>query len=86
MTGETKIALVAGANGIIGKALMEELAAAPGWRARALSRRRTDPRRRSRPISPMPEPTRAALCRRRDTTHLFYAASRPSRTLRKRNG
>lgn len=39
MTGKTRTALVAGAGGVIGKALMEELAKALGWRARALSRR-----------------------------------------------
>jgi len=34
-----KVALVAGANVIIGKALMEALAGAAGWTARPLSRR-----------------------------------------------
>ncbi|MBE7213121.1 MAG: hypothetical protein INR65_19075, partial [Gluconacetobacter diazotrophicus] len=33
-----RVALVAGAGGIIGKALLEEIARAPGWRGLALSR------------------------------------------------
>ena len=69
------IALVAGANGIIGKALMEEIARTPGWRARALSRSAgttgiaadlTDA-----------AATRQALEAAKDVTHLFYAAYAP---------
>ncbi len=69
-----KVALVAGANGIIGKALMEELAGASGWSARPLSRRP--------PQSPVAiacdladsVDTRAALKVAKDVTHVFYAA------------
>ena len=34
----SRVALVAGAGGIIGKALLEEIARTPGWRGLALSR------------------------------------------------
>ncbi|AWN55652.1 SDR family oxidoreductase [Methylobacterium sp. 17Sr1-1] len=78
---DTRTALVAGANGIIGKALMETLAAAPGWRARALSRRP-----HGSPGSVAVDLTDAAATRAalgqtlgqaRDVTHLFYAALAP---------
>jgi nucleoside-diphosphate-sugar epimerase len=39
MMAEIRRALVAGANGIIGKALMQELAAADGWHGRILGLR-----------------------------------------------
>lgn len=74
---ELRTALVAGANGIIGKALMQELAASEGWHARALSRR---PHGSSEAIAADltdPEATRAALAQARETTHLFYAALAP---------
>ncbi len=38
----TNVALVAGAGGIIGKALLEEIAGTPAWRGVALSRSRGD--------------------------------------------
>ncbi|HUN50597.1 MAG TPA: SDR family oxidoreductase [Candidatus Sulfotelmatobacter sp.] len=71
------MALVAGANGIIGKALMEEIARTPGWRGVALSRRPngtgvcivcdlTDA-----------EGTRTALAGARAATHVFFAAYAP---------
>ncbi len=78
---EIRRALVAGANGIIGKALMQELAAADGWHARALSRR---PHGSSGDIAADltdPHTTRAALAQARDTTHLFYAALAPHPSL-----
>ena len=77
MTTTSGVALIAGANGIIGKALMEALGTRPDWQARALSR------------NPHPSPeaiaadltdaaaTRQALAAARDTTHLFYAALAP---------
>jgi nucleoside-diphosphate-sugar epimerase len=77
MTTTSGVALIAGANGIIGKALMEALDTRPDWKARALSRH------------PHPSPeaiaadltdaaaTRRALAAARDTTHLFYAALAP---------
>lgn len=78
---EIRRALVAGANGIIGKALMQELAAADGWHARALSRR---PHGSSGDIAADltdPHTTRAALAQARDTTHVFYAALAPHPSL-----
>ncbi|PIK72562.1 NAD-dependent epimerase, partial [Methylobacterium frigidaeris] len=68
---ETRTALVAGANGIIGKALMETLASAPGWRARALSRRpHGSPGAVAVDLTDAAA-TRAALAEARDVTHLF---------------
>ncbi|MDR7040391.1 nucleoside-diphosphate-sugar epimerase [Methylobacterium sp. BE186] len=81
MMTEFGIALVAGANGIIGKALMQQLGAAGGWQARALARR---PHGSSEAIATDltdPEATRAALVQARDTTHLFYAALAPQPSL-----
>ncbi|WP_240162151.1 NAD-dependent epimerase/dehydratase family protein [Gluconacetobacter azotocaptans] len=63
-------ALVAGANGIIGKALLEELARAPGWEAQGLSRSHGDI---LADLSDAPH-TRKALEGAADCTHLFYAA------------
>jgi nucleoside-diphosphate-sugar epimerase len=69
-----RIALVAGANGIIRKALLEEIGRTPGWGARALGRR---------PATGVESVvcdltdaggTTAALKEAADTTHLFYAA------------
>ncbi|MDT8872008.1 NAD-dependent epimerase/dehydratase family protein [Komagataeibacter rhaeticus] len=66
-------ALVAGANGIIGKALLEELARAPGWEARGLSRSHGDIRADLTDAAQ----TRGALEAAADCTHLFYAAYGP---------
>ncbi|QRE76733.1 SDR family oxidoreductase [Methylobacterium aquaticum] len=74
---DTCIALVAGANGIIGKALKETLAAAPGWQARALSQRpHGSPGAVAVDLTDAAA-TRAALAETRDVTHLFYAALAP---------
>jgi nucleoside-diphosphate-sugar epimerase len=73
----TKVALVAGANGIIGKALMEEIGSKPGWSRRALSRR---PHGSTGAIAcdlTDAAGTRSALTGASDTTHLFYAAYAP---------
>ncbi|TGD93291.1 SDR family oxidoreductase [Methylobacterium nonmethylotrophicum] len=78
---ETRTALVAGANGIIGKALMETLATAPGWRARALSRRPHGSPEAIVVDLTDAGATRAALTGARDTTHLFYAALAPQPSL-----
>jgi nucleoside-diphosphate-sugar epimerase len=76
-----KIALIAGANGIIGKALMEEIGVKPGWRVRALSRR-THPSEGSIAADLMDaEGTRVALRSAKDTTHVFYAALSPQPSL-----
>ncbi|HEX8418711.1 MAG TPA: NAD-dependent epimerase/dehydratase family protein [Sphingomonas sp.] len=67
------VALVAGANGIIGKALLEEIARTPAWRGLALSRRNGDL------VIDLEdaEASRAALAGARDVTHVFYAAYAP---------
>jgi len=69
----TNVALVAGAGGIIGKALLEEIAHAPDWRGVALSRRHGDI------LADLgdAEQTRTALAAAQDVTHLFYAAYAP---------
>jgi hypothetical protein len=72
-----KLALVAGANGIIGKALFEEIESTPGWRGRALSRK---PHVSADAIAcdlSDNEGTRRALEAAKDFTHVFYAAFAP---------
>lgn len=73
----TKIALVAGANGIIGKALMEEIGQTAGWSGRALSRRPHGSEGAIACDLTDADGTRAALAGARDATHLFYAAYAP---------
>ncbi len=76
-----KIALVAGANGIIGKALIEQMTDTPGWTVRALSRR---PHAAMQSIAcdlTDAAATVAALAAAKDTTHLFYAALSPQPSL-----
>jgi nucleoside-diphosphate-sugar epimerase len=82
---DTRTALVAGANGIIGKALRETLGAAPGWHARALSRRpHGSPGAVAVDLTDAAA-TRAALGQARDVTHLFYAALAPQPSLAEEN-
>lgn len=72
-----KVAIVAGANGIIGKALMEEIERTAGWRGIALSRR---PHGTGAGITcdlTDKESTRQALAAARDATHVFFAAYAP---------
>ena len=69
----SQVALVAGAGGIIGKALLEEIARAPDWRGLALSRKGRDVSVDLTDASA----ARHALVAARDTTHLFYAAYKP---------
>src|SRR3954451_13501235 len=72
----TGTALVAGAAGIIGHALLHELDR-KGWRVRGLSRRRL-PGRPSIPADLTDaDATAAALRDAADTTHVFYAALAP---------
>ncbi|USI73766.1 NAD-dependent epimerase/dehydratase family protein [Sphingomonas morindae] len=72
-----RVALVAGAHGIIGKALLETLAETPGWRARPLGRR-ADPRAGAIAADLTdPAAARAALMAAGDVTHVFYAALSP---------
>ena len=73
----TRIALVAGANGIIGKALMEEIGRTAGWSGRALSRRPHSSEGAIACNLTDADGTRSALSAVRDTTHLFYAAYAP---------
>ncbi len=73
----SQVALVAGAGGIIGKALLTEMAATPGWRGLALSRAGGDV---SADLTDA-EATRAALAGSGETTHLFYAAYKPGSDL-----
>jgi nucleoside-diphosphate-sugar epimerase len=80
-TENSGTALVAGANGIIGKALMEELSARSDWTVRALSRH---PHRAAGAIAADltdAGATRTALAAASDTTHLFYAALAPQPNL-----
>ena len=75
--GMAKVALVAGANGIIGKALMEEIGRTAGWSARAVSRR---PHGSDNAIAcdlTDADGTRSALAGAMETTYLFYAAYAP---------
>jgi nucleoside-diphosphate-sugar epimerase len=84
----TNVALVAGAGGIIGKALLEEIARTPEWQGIALSRSAgnagsshadtddTDTRRIAADLSDAAA-TRTALADARDVTHVFYAAYGP---------
>lgn len=69
----SKIALVAGAGGIIGKALLEELARTPDWQGLALSRSKGD---LVADLSNADE-TRQALTAAGAVTHVFYAAYGP---------
>jgi len=68
------VALVVGASGIIGNALVETLAAHPDWSVRAL--RRTDVPGVATIDADLHDAaaTAAALREARDTTHVFYAA------------
>ncbi|WP_410596890.1 SDR family oxidoreductase [Amycolatopsis sp. lyj-23] len=69
---ERKTAVVAGANGIIGKNLVEHLRAAGGWDVVGLSRRGGPG---SIPVDLLDAAgTRAKLAHLTATTHLFYAA------------
>jgi nucleoside-diphosphate-sugar epimerase len=69
----THVALVAGSGGIIGKALLEEIALSPGWRGVSLSRSRGDI---VADLGDAPA-TYAALAGAQDVTHVFYAAYAP---------
>lgn len=71
------VALVVGASGIIGNALVETLAAHPDWTVRAL--RRTDVAGVATIDADLHDAvvTRAALRDAGDTTHVFYAALAP---------
>jgi nucleoside-diphosphate-sugar epimerase len=72
-----KVALVAGATGIIGKGLLDALEGAPGWRARALSRSKLDGENTLQVDLGDPATATEALRAASDTTHLYYAAYLP---------
>src|SRR3954470_21191691 len=73
-------ALVAGAAGIIGHALLHELNR-NGWRVRGLSRRRLPDHPSIQADLTDAGATAAALRSAADTTHLFYAALAPDADL-----
>jgi nucleoside-diphosphate-sugar epimerase len=72
-----QVALVAGARGIIGKALIEELAGTKDWRARGLSRNPLEHVEHIAVDLLDAGATARALAAAKDTTHLFYAAYSP---------
>ncbi len=72
MNEERKVALVAGANGVIGKNLIEHLESRPGWRVIGLSRR-GGPGQIAVDLLDADD-TRAKLSGLDDVTHVFYAA------------
>ena len=72
----TGTALVAGAAGIIGDALLQELDSA-GWQARGLSRRKLRAHPSLQADLRDADGTAAILREAADTTHLFYAALSP---------
>lgn len=80
----SKVALVAGAAGVVGGALVAHLAARPGWRVIGLGRRGG---RASETVSHLAlDLTDAAACRSsagalRDVTHVYYTAYLPDTDL-----
>lgn len=72
----TDTALVAGAAGIIGNAVLRELDG-NGWTVRGLLRRRMNGHPSIRADLTDAEATAAAAREAADTTHLFYAALAP---------
>lgn len=77
MMSNKNVALVVGASGIIGNALVETLAAHPDWAVRAL--RHTEVQGVATINADLHDAvaTAAALRDARDTTHVFYAALAP---------
>jgi nucleoside-diphosphate-sugar epimerase len=83
MSGQRKVALVVGAQGIIGRNLATHLASLENWNIIGLSRRGGESSGRVRHIAVDlldGDDTRAKLCDLADVTHVFYAAyqDRPS--------
>jgi nucleoside-diphosphate-sugar epimerase len=72
-----KVALVAGASGIIGKGLVDVLAEAPGWTLRTMGRSPSSEPGHIQVDLLDPDQARAALRDAGDVTHLFYAAYLP---------
>jgi nucleoside-diphosphate-sugar epimerase len=67
-------ALVVGASGIIGNAVVRELQGRPDWQVRALPRTFVEGVETIKADLLDAEATRSALAAARDTTHVFYAA------------
>ncbi|MFB9908748.1 SDR family oxidoreductase [Allokutzneria oryzae] len=83
MSNERKVALVVGANGVIGRNLVEHLSTLPEWEVIGLSRRGGTDSDRVRHVAVDlldAEDTRARLSGLTEVTHVFYAAyqDRPS--------
>ncbi|MBW5412050.1 SDR family oxidoreductase [Pseudomonas sp. MAG002Y] len=79
----SKVALVVGASGIIGNAVVETLAEDPEWRVRAV-RRTFVPNVETIDLDLTDaNATAQALSQAGDTTHVFYAALRPDSSLAK---
>jgi len=77
MTSSVKTALVVGAQGVIGRNLIDHLSARPDWRVTGLSRRGGESTDRLRHLSVDlldAADTRAKLAGLNDITHVFYAA------------
>jgi len=82
-SSQDNVALVVGAQGVIGRTLVEHLASLDGWRVVGLSRREGATTDRVRHVSVDlldAGDCRAKLAELRDVTHVFYAAyqDRPS--------
>lgn len=76
-----KSAVVVGAQGVIGRYIVEKLSSLPDWQVVGLSRRRgTDgPRQRHIPVDLLDlAEAPARLSGLTDATHIFYAAFQPS--------
>lgn len=74
-------ALVAGASGIIGNAVVSELKGRADWKVRALPRTFVEGVETVKADLLDAESTKAALAQASDTTHLFYAALKGGRDL-----
>ncbi|WP_190817925.1 SDR family oxidoreductase [Saccharopolyspora pogona] len=77
MEHNTKVALVVGANGVIGRNLVEHLATLPDWEVVGLSRRGGENNGRVRYVAVDlldPQDTRGKLRDLTGVTHVFYAA------------
>ncbi|MEV0087004.1 SDR family oxidoreductase [Saccharopolyspora sp. NPDC050642] len=77
MEHNTKVALVVGANGVIGRNLVEHLATLPDWEVIGLSRRGGENTERVRYVAVDlldPDDARAKLRELTGVTHVFYAA------------
>jgi len=80
---EKKVALVAGASGIIGRGLIEHLSGRDGWDVIGLARNAPDFESRAEFVSVDlldPKDCRAKLGGLSAVTHLFYAAYRETPT------